>query len=137
MNRVSADDGFRVCLGEADEAHLPGVHELGHGADRFLDRYLAVRPMLIVEIDVVRLEALQRGVATGPYVVCTALDAVPAAVFAARDAELGRQGDLVAPSLERLRQQDFIREWAIHVRPIPERAPDLCCPIEDAKILSL
>ena len=59
MDGVGAGDGFRVRLRQTDIAYLPRLHELGHGTDGLLDRRIGVHTMLIVEVDVVRPEALQ------------------------------------------------------------------------------
>ena len=50
-------------LGEAEVAHLALAHELGHGADRLLDRHRRVDAVLVVEVDVVDAEPLQRRLA--------------------------------------------------------------------------
>ena len=63
MNGVRAADRLRRRLGKAEVANLPRLDELGHRADRLFDRRVRVDAMLVVEIDRVDAETLQRGVA--------------------------------------------------------------------------
>ena len=63
-------------------ADLAGLDELGHRADGLLDRDVLVDAVLVVEVDVVDAEALQRGVAGLPDVLRRAVDAEPLAVRA-------------------------------------------------------
>jgi hypothetical protein len=50
-------------------ANLPGLDELGHRADRLLDFGLLVDPVLVVEVDVVDAQALERRLARLPDVL--------------------------------------------------------------------
>ena len=52
MGRVGAADRLRRRLGEAEVAHLALLDQLGHRADRLLDRHLGIDPVLVVEVDV-------------------------------------------------------------------------------------
>ena len=79
-------------------ADLSLLDQLGHGADRFLDGNRAIHPMLVVEIDVVDAESLERAIARLPHVLGPAVHSEKAAVLAALVAELGGEYDLVAPA---------------------------------------
>ena len=76
--------------------------------------------MLIVEIDVIDAQPLQRGVACSAYVFGLPVGADPAPVVAPLIAELRGHDDLVAASADRLPHQLFVRERTVHVGRIEE-----------------
>ena len=115
MHGVRAADGPRRRLGEPDVPHLAGAHQLGHGADGLFDRRARVDAVLVVEIDGIDAQALQRGVAGGANVFRTSIDADPAPVGIALVAELGRQDDLVAAAADGAADQPLVGERAVHV----------------------
>ena len=47
-------------LRKADMAHIAGLHHVGDGADRLLDRHAGIEPRGPIDVDVVDAEALQR-----------------------------------------------------------------------------
>src|SRR3990170_1801714 len=51
MHRMRSLDLCCGCLREAQVVHLSCLDELGHRADRLLDRNVFVDPVLVVEID--------------------------------------------------------------------------------------
>ena len=53
-DRIAAD------FGEADMAYEASLHQIGDGANRVLDRDLGIEPSRTINIDMIRLEALQR-----------------------------------------------------------------------------
>ncbi len=61
MHGMRPADGGDACLRQAERAHLALAHQLGHGADRVLDRHVGIDAVLVVEIDDVEARALQRG----------------------------------------------------------------------------
>ena len=99
---------------------LPASTSSGHRADGLLDRDRRVDPVLVVEVDVVDAEPLQRGVARGPDVVGAAVDADPAAVGVALVAELGGELDLVAAAGDGLADELLVGERAVHVGGVEE-----------------
>ena len=106
---VAADASDR-----AQVAHLAGLDQFGHGADRVLDRHGLVDAVLEVEIDEVQTEPLQRGVAGAADVIGMAVDA-PRAVGQHLLAELGRDHQLVADALDRLAEDAFVGVGTIGV----------------------
>ena len=54
---------------------LPGRHQLGHGAHRVLDGHVGIDAVLVVQVDVVHAQPLQRRVARLPHVRRVAADA--------------------------------------------------------------
>src|SRR5690606_40629629 len=105
MDGMGAGDDLRRRLGEADVADLASLHEIGERPDRLLDRRGGIDAMLIIEIDVIRTEALQRSITSGFRVFGRPFEALPAAVLATDDPELGRQGDLLTTPLQGLADQ--------------------------------
>ena len=100
---------------------MPAGDELGHRADGLLDRHRRVDAVLVVEVDVVDAEPLQRGVAGRPDVLRAAVDAerrVPSLV--ALVAELGREHDLVAAAGDRPADEPLVGERAVHVGGVEE-----------------
>src|SRR5207248_6233479 len=59
MDGVGSPNRLRSRLGQTQEADLPGLHELSHGADGLLDGNRRVDPMLVVEVDMVEAKALE------------------------------------------------------------------------------
>ena len=120
VDRVGPADGGRRGLGEPEVADLAGLHELGHRADGVLDRDRLVDAVLVVEVDVVDPEPLERGVAGRADVVGGSVDADHAAVRESLVAELGGELDLVAPAGDRLADEQLVREGAVHVGGVEE-----------------
>ena len=118
-------------------ADLAGLDQLGHRADGVLDRHCRVDTMLVVQVDVVGLQARQRSVTGGPDVLGPAVDADPGSVEAPLVPELGGDHYLVPPPGDRLADKDFIRERAVHVGGVEEIAAELQGPVNRRDGLSL
>ncbi len=74
-------DGFRAGFGETEVFYFAGLDEVFHGSGDVFDGNFEIDAMLVVEIDVVGLEALERFVAdlldvVGMAVQCAPLSAV-------------------------------------------------------------
>ncbi len=98
MHGVGAPDGVGPGFGQAEVADLALGDELGHGADGLLDRGVGVDAVLVVEVDVVGAEPLQRAFDREADVRRAAVE--PAAAGVGHEPELGGQHDLVAAALE-------------------------------------
>src|SRR5688572_14161104 len=96
MHAVSARDCGGCGLGQAEIPHLALANQLRHRADRLLDRDRGVDAMLIIEVNVIDAEPLQRGITGAAHVLRTAVDADPCAVRPPLIAELGRERYVVA-----------------------------------------
>jgi hypothetical protein len=55
--------------------------------------------MLIVEIDVIRTEAFQRGIASSLDIICTAFKTLPTAILAASNAKESFYSETISISL--------------------------------------
>jgi hypothetical protein len=73
MDRVGAPDRPDPRFGQTDVPDLSLGHEFGKGADRVLNRSVGVDPMLVVEVNVVGRESLQRALDRGTNVCGTAV----------------------------------------------------------------
>ena len=111
---------FRSRLGETEIAHLPLLDELGHRADRLLDRRVRVDAVLVVDVDVVGAEPLQRSVAGGEDVLAVAADAQSLALLGADVPELRREHDFVAPALDRAAHEPLVLERPVRVSRVEE-----------------
>ncbi|CAN5572169.1 hypothetical protein BH20ACT19_BH20ACT19_07730 [soil metagenome] len=122
---MRAADGLGGRLGEPKVADLARLHELGHRPDGVLDRRVLVDPVLVVEVDVVHAEALERGVARAAHVLGLAVDPEHRAVLGALVAELGGEHDLVPAALDRPADEALVGERPVHVGGVEERHPEL------------
>jgi alcohol dehydrogenase class IV len=120
VHLVGAADRLRRGLRQAEVADLALLHELGHRAHRLLDRHGLVDAVLVVEVDLVHAEALERGLARAAHVLRLAVDADPAAVLPALVAELRRQHDLVAAVGDRAADEQLVGERPVHVGGVQE-----------------
>ena len=109
---------------------MPCLDELRHRADGLLDRDRLVDAVLVVEVDVVDAEPLQRGVARLAHVLRLAVDAEEAAVLAALVAELRGEHDLVAAAGDRAAHELLVGERAVHVGGVEEDDPELERPVD-------
>ena len=130
VHGVGPADGGRRGLGEPEVADLAGLHQLGHRADGLLDRDRLVDAVLVVEVDVVDAEPLQRGVAGRADVVGGAVDADHGAVGEPLVAELGGELDLVAPAGDRLADELLVGEGAVHVGGVEEGHAEVERPVD-------
>src|SRR5262245_56529220 len=115
----------------ADIAHLAGPDQVVERAQRLIDRNLRARPVNLVQIDVVGLEALQAGL--------TLLDNMPPTValriwvvVVHRAMDFGSQNDLLtlAVALKRLASDFLAASAAIDVGGVQEVNPTADCTID-------
>ncbi len=76
--------------------------------------------MLVVQVDDVDAESLQRRLTGGTHIVRTAVDAAGRGARLAHDPKLGGKHDRIAPALQRLAHGDFVGVRAVHVGRIQE-----------------
>ncbi len=125
MGRVRAANGLGRRLGQPEEAHLAGLHQLAHRPHRLLDRRLGVHAVLVEEVDVVEAEPPQRVVARFLHVLGPAVHAAVGGIAAADDPELGGEHDLVAPVGDRTAHQLLVGAAAVHRGGVEEAHPQL------------
>jgi hypothetical protein len=120
VHGVRAADRRRRGLAEPEEADLPLLHELGHRPDRLLDWHLRVDAVLVVEVDVIGAEPLERRLAGAADVLGGAVDAEAVAALVADVAELRGEHDLVAPAADGVADEPLVGERAVHVGRVEE-----------------
>ena len=125
MNRRRAPHFGSFRLGEAERADFPRRDELGHRADRLLDRDVGVDAVLVVEVDRVDAESLERGFARRAHVLRRAADAGALPVGRAQHPELRRQDDAVAVLTDEGPEQRLVVADAVGVGGVVERDPEL------------
>ena len=86
--------------------------------------------MLIVQVDVVHPEPLQRSVATLPDVSRVAAHAPEGAVLAAHVAELRRELHVVSPARYGLADELLVRERPVHVRRVDKGDAEVDGPLD-------
>ena len=123
-------------LGQPEVPHLAGGDELGHRADGLRHVDLRVDAVLVVEVDDVDAEPLQRGVAGGADVLRPAVHAA-APVGGALDAELRREHDLVAATGDRPPDELLVGEGAVHVGGVEQRHAEVERAVHDGDRLGL
>ena len=111
VDRMGPAQGLRAHLRQADPADLPLGHQVGHGADRILDRGREVAAVHVVEVDVIGLQRPQADFALSPDRFGPAID--PPLPVAVEDAHLRRDGKLVAAMAQPLADQFLAAPQAI------------------------
>src|SRR5579864_2641290 len=111
-------------------AYLARLDELLHRADRLLDRDGLVDTVLVVEVDVLDVQAPQRAVDRLVHVLGPAVHAARP-VLAEDVAELRREHHLVAPVGDRLADELLVVAGlrAVHVGGVEEEDPELERPV--------
>ena len=109
---------------------LPSLDQLGHRADRLLDRHVGVDAVLVVEVDVVGAEALQRALDRAADVLGRAVERTDRGHVARRRVvhparELGRDHVLVAAALDRAADELLVGQGPVELRGVEEVDPEL------------
>ena len=113
VDGVGAADRVGSGLGQADVADLALGDEFGEGADGVFDRRLRVDPVLVVEVDVVGAEPLERALDRGADVRRAAVEVAGAAAGVRDDSELRRQHHVVAAALDRAADEFLVGEGSV------------------------
>jgi hypothetical protein len=132
MCLVRAPDGVGRRLGQPEVAHLALGHQLGHRADRLLDRRARVHPVLVVEVDVIRPQAAQRRLARLVHVLRAPVDTAIQGIVPAHDPELGGEHDLVAAAGDGASHQLLVVSLPVHVRRVEQLHAQVQGAVDDA-----
>jgi hypothetical protein len=131
VRRVPAPQRVRRSLAHPEVANLAGSDELAHRADGVLDRHVGVDAVLVVEVDDVDTEPLQRRITRRPDVVRSAVHSHAGPVGAPLVAELGGEYDVVATARDGLADELLVGERAVHVGGVQEAAAEVECSMDD------
>src|SRR5262245_8143361 len=118
MHRVRTADRCLACLGQSEEADFAGLLQLRHGANRLLDRHARIDAVLVVDIDRIDAEALQRCITRAPNVFRRSVDAEPRAILPADVAEFRGEDSLTAPIANGAANETLVGEWPVCIRRI-------------------
>src|SRR6185503_10138255 len=123
LHGVSAPNRLRAGLGQAEMLHFAGANELLHGAGYVLDGHGRIHAVLIVEIDRVDVESLQRGVGDALDALGLAVEREPLLTAARVDGETELRCDrnLAAKRRERFADELFVRERTVNLGRVEER----------------
>src|SRR5438045_1224936 len=115
MHLVGAPNRLDRSLAQPDVAHFPLTYELGHRANGVFYRRVPVDAMLVVEIDCLDAQALERSFAGLTDVLGFAVDTEKRARLGVADvSKLCSEDHLVAFPLDGAANQLLIRVRAIH-----------------------
>ena len=124
MHGVGAANGVGTDFRKTDMLDIAGLHHLGDGADRVLDRHRRIEPRRAVDVDMIDAESLQRVGEEIFHRYGAAIDAGEAAGGVAERAELDADLSLVAAAaFERVADQQLIVADAVEVAGVEQRAP--------------
>ena len=110
-------------FGQSQVAHFSRPDQFAHCADCFFNRNRRIDAMLIIQVDMIGLQAFQTGVATSAHIFRPAIHADKTAVGAAFVAEFGGENDFVAASGNRAPNQFLVGERAIHIGGVEKVKP--------------
>src|ERR1700682_3925632 len=93
--------------------HLAFLDQVAQSSDRLFDRSGWIDPVLIVEVDVIGADALERAFDRDPDVLWVAVNCKSITVAVRDQSELRRQNDITTTPRERAAHELFVR-----VRPV-------------------
>jgi hypothetical protein len=118
---LALSDGLCAHLREPDVAHVAGFHQIRDRADGVLDGHVRVAPRRLIEIDVVRLQPLQRVRQRRLHRGRPRIVPEPRAVGPALRAELHLDERLLPLSGERLAEEHLVVAHPIEVAGVEQR----------------
>ena len=120
MDGVRAPDGRRRGLGQPVVPDLALGDELGERTDGLLDGGARVHAVLVVQVDVVGVEPLQRALDGQADVLGAAVEAARAVAAVQDRAELRRDHHLVPATGERASEQFLVQVRPVHLRGVEQ-----------------
>src|SRR5580765_4260158 len=120
LHRVRPTDRLQAGFGQPEMFDLAYTNQILHGSRDVFDWDVRVDPVLIEEVDSIRLEALQGCVGDLADVRWPAIEPALVAAFE-REAELRRDYHLIANGGERFAHQLFVREGTVGFGRVEER----------------
>ena len=115
---MGSPDGLHASLGQPEVTHLALLDQLLDRARHVLDRHLGVDPVLVEQVDEVGPQPTQRPVERLANVLRPTVQLSVALIQ--REAELGRDDDLVAARRESLADHFFVVVRPVDLRGVEE-----------------
>ena len=123
-------NGLRRRLAEAQVFYLSLLHQLRHGADGVFNGDVRIDAVLVVEVNVVDPQSLERAFAGHAHMLRPAVDAASAlAVCTTHESKFGGDIHLVASIANCIANQFLILERAIGIGGIEEIDSQFQCPV--------
>src|SRR3954454_6614238 len=132
MHGVRPADRLGAGLGQSDMAHLAFGDQLAQRADRLFDGRVRVDAVLVVEVDVVGAEPLERAFDRGLHIVGAAVDDAGTAARVGDETELRRHDDVVAPAPDGLADNFLAVEGAVDLGGVDVGDPEVQRPVNGA-----
>ena len=129
---MRSPDRVRAGLGQTDEADFALGDQLSQNADGFLNRGTRVHPVLVVEVDVVGPEALERALHCDADALRAAVRDAGISARMREDAELRRHHHLVPTALDRPTHQLLAVEWAVDLGGVDVGDAEFECSVDGA-----
>jgi hypothetical protein len=107
----------RSVFGSSEVQHLPLLDEILDRTRHVFDRHARIDPVLVIKVDAVGPESLERGLDHFPDVLRPTVETTLLEV----ETELCRDDDLVPDGLQRFSNQVFVRERTVDFGGIEER----------------
>ncbi len=137
VHGVGAADRVRAGLGQADVADLAFGDQVGQRADGLLDGGIRVDPVLVVQVDVVDAQPLQRALDRGADVRRAAVQDAGAATGVRDEAELRRHHHLVAAVLDGPADQFLVAVGAVDLGGVEVGDAQVQRPVDGADRLGV
>ena len=134
---MGAADRGGAGLGQADVADLALGDQLGQRADGVLDGRVRVDPVLVVQVDVVGAEPLERALDRGADVRRAAVEDAGAAAGVRDEAELRRHHHLVAAALDGPADELLVGEGAVDLGGVEVGDAQVQRPVDGADRLGV
>ena len=121
MHGCRATERLAAHLRQPDVPHVPGLHHLGDGAHRVLDRHRGIKPGRAVDVDVVDPEARQCVGEEVLHRLRSSVEATPPVVGGAKCAELHAELHVVAATVSQCpADQHLVVPHAVEVARVDE-----------------
>src|SRR4029079_5874385 len=129
VDTAGASDRLGCCLRKSEISNFSRFHEFRHGADGLFNRRFSIHVMLIVEVDDLDAQTLQRRVAGPSHVLRPAIDAEKLAVFGSHVAKFFSQETRATPVAYRASDEPLVLEWTVDVCGVEEVNSNLNGPM--------
>src|SRR3954452_21746028 len=129
MDPAGSAGGLGRSFRPSEVTNFARLHELRHGAHGIFDGCFSIDAVLIVEVDHLDAEPLQRRIARAANVLGPAVDAEKLTVFGPHVAKFGGQENPRPAGAYRTAAEPLVREGAVDVCGVQELDSDIDRPV--------